>query len=55
MLIKEVWDYYKEDLAIAEKEIAASLVPVAPLLSQVGKHIFSGGGKRIRPILVILC
>jgi octaprenyl-diphosphate synthase len=55
MNIKEVWDYYSEDLELAEKKIAASLIPVEPVISEVGKHIFSGGGKRIRPILVILC
>lgn len=55
MEIQEVFQYYKKDLELAERQIAASLVPVASILSDVGHHIFSGGGKRIRPILVILC
>ncbi len=55
MHIKEVWENYKEDLDLAEKKITASLIPIEPVISEVGKHIFSGGGKRVRPILVILC
>lgn len=55
MNITDVWNHYREDLENAEGKIAASLSPVDPVISEIGKHILSGGGKRIRPILVILC
>ncbi len=55
MTIEEVWEYYKEDLALAEEKIKDNLNAVAPAISMVGKHLLMGGGKRIRPFLSILC
>ncbi len=55
MTIKEIWEYYKDDLALAEKEINKTLNVVLPAVSMVGKHLLMGGGKRIRPFLAILC
>jgi len=53
-MIEKIWEYYKEDLALAEEKINETLKTVAPAISTVGKHIFTGGGKRIRPFLTIL-
>lgn len=55
MTIEEVWEYYKEDIALAEEKIKETLNGVTPAVSMVGKHLFLGGGKRIRPFLSILC
>lgn len=55
MIIEEIWDYYSGDLKLAEEKIKESLDTVAPAISMVGKHLLMGGGKRIRPILAILC
>ncbi len=55
MIIEEIWGYYSEDLKLAEEKIKESLDTVAPAISMVGKHLLMGGGKRIRPILAILC
>ncbi|RJQ14201.1 MAG: polyprenyl synthetase family protein [Nitrospiraceae bacterium] len=55
MTIESIWEYYKEDLALAEEKINETLKTVAPAISVVGNHIFSSGGKRIRPFLAILC
>jgi octaprenyl-diphosphate synthase len=54
MTIEEIWEYYKEDLKSAESKMSEVLETVAPAISVVGKHIFSAGGKRIRPFLAIL-
>jgi octaprenyl-diphosphate synthase len=54
MTIEEIWEYYKEDLKSAESKMSEVLETVAPAISAVGKHIFSAGGKRIRPFLAIL-
>ncbi len=54
MTIKEIWEYYKDDLTSAEDRMSAILETVAPAISAVGNHIFSAGGKRIRPFLAIL-
>ena len=54
MTINEIWKYYKEDLRLAEDKIQETLGTVAPAISAVGNHIFSAGGKRVRPLLAIL-
>jgi octaprenyl-diphosphate synthase len=55
MTIEEVWEYYKEDIALAEEKIKETLNGVTPAVLMVGKHLLLGGGKRIRPFLSILC
>src|SRR4030066_2528433 len=55
MTIEEMWDYYREDFILAEERIKETFNTVAPAISIVGKHLFMGGGKRIRPFLAILC
>ncbi len=54
MTIGKIWEYYKEDLQLVEEKINETLKTVAPAISTVGNHIFSAGGKRIRPFLAIL-
>lgn len=54
MTIEEIWDYYREDLKDAEGRMAEVLGTVAPAISAVGNHIFSAGGKRVRPLLAII-
>jgi octaprenyl-diphosphate synthase len=55
MRVEEVWDYYKNDLRLAEEKIRENLSVVAPAISEIGNHLIMSGGKRIRPFLVILC
>lgn len=55
MKIEEIWEYYKSDLQAAEEKIQETLQTVAPAISMVGSHLLMSGGKRIRPILAILC
>lgn len=54
MDIEAICEYYKEDLLQAEEKIKGSIADVAPLISAVGGYIYSSGGKRIRPLLVII-
>ncbi len=54
MTISEIWEYYKEDLQLAEDRMQEILKTVEPAISAVGHHIFSAGGKRVRPVLAIL-
>ncbi|MBI5740136.1 MAG: polyprenyl synthetase family protein [Nitrospirae bacterium] len=53
--IENIWEYYREDLNLAEEKMSEILKTVAPAISLVGNHLFSSGGKRIRPFLAILC
>ncbi|UCD35371.1 MAG: polyprenyl synthetase family protein [Nitrospiraceae bacterium] len=54
MTIAQIWDYYRDDLKDAEDRMAEILGTVAPAISAVGNHIFSAGGKRVRPLLAII-
>jgi len=54
MTIEEVWEHYKPRLLEAEGKIGEVFSTVEPIISSIGKHLFMGGGKRIRPFLVIL-
>lgn len=54
MNIEEVWDYYREDLKRVEESLQENLKSQAPLISQIGNHLLLSGGKRLRPLLVIL-
>lgn len=51
----KVLDIVKDDLERIEQELERNLTSDVPLISQVGKHILLGGGKRLRPLLFILC
>ncbi len=43
-----------EDLKVVDERIRARLASDVPLIQQVARHISAGGGKRLRPILVLL-
>jgi octaprenyl-diphosphate synthase len=42
------------DLAAVDEAIRAGLKSIVPLVDQVAEHIIAGGGKRLRPLLVVL-
>lgn len=45
----------KNDLADIEKELARNLNPYLDLISKTANHILFSGGKRLRPLLMLLC
>ncbi|MDX1412049.1 MAG: polyprenyl synthetase family protein [Nitrospirales bacterium] len=53
--MEDVWDAFRLDLIEVESQINKHLQSQAPLINTVANHIFSSGGKRIRPLLLILC
>lgn len=52
--IDDVWEAYQDDLQEVEVHMRSSLDSPSPLIKQISLHILSGGGKRIRPLLLIL-
>jgi octaprenyl-diphosphate synthase len=54
MNIEQVWKDLEKDLAGVEQCLSQNLKSRAPLISEVGFHMLSGGGKRIRPLLLLL-
>lgn len=51
----EVWEAYREDLEEVESQIQRNLDSEIPLINEIAAHILNGGGKRVRPLLLILC
>jgi octaprenyl-diphosphate synthase len=44
----------RQDLLAVDGAIRAGLKSIVPLVDQVAEHIIAGGGKRLRPLLVVL-
>jgi octaprenyl-diphosphate synthase len=44
----------RPDLTAVDAAIRAGLKSIVPLVDQVAEHIIAGGGKRLRPLLVVL-
>lgn len=55
LAMDEVWNAYREDLDEVEVQIRRNLDSEVPLINEIAAHILNGGGKRIRPLLLILC
>ena len=54
MTLDEIRTLAEGDLSAVDAVIRARLKSAAPLVDQVGEHIIAGGGKRLRPLLVLL-
>src|SRR5512140_2990943 len=54
MTITEVLEGYREDLKLVESQIQSSLDSRAVLIKQVANYLLMGGGKRIRPLLLMV-
>ncbi|TLY37386.1 MAG: hypothetical protein E6K62_01550, partial [Nitrospirae bacterium] len=53
--MSEVWEYYRLELVAVEDQIRQNLGSKVALVNTVAAHILNSGGKRIRPLLLILC
>ncbi len=54
MTITDVFESYKNDLLRVETQIQEGLLSRAVLIRQVGNYLLQGGGKRIRPLLLMI-
>src|SRR6516164_9461443 len=54
MTLEEIRTLVEGDLRAVDGLIRARLKSAVPLVDQVAEHIISGGGKRLRPLLVVL-
>jgi octaprenyl-diphosphate synthase len=52
--LDEIRDLVRPDLAALDEAVRARLKSTVPLVDQVAEHIIAGGGKRLRPLLVLL-
>jgi octaprenyl-diphosphate synthase len=55
MDIKDIFSQYAEELKAVEQELLGIFSSNVFLIPMVGQHIISGGGKRIRPLFLLLC
>lgn len=53
-LKEQIYSRIRPDLERIEAEIERNLSSSVPLISTVGRHIMGSGGKRLRPLLMIL-
>jgi octaprenyl-diphosphate synthase len=51
---REIFDLVKDDLAKVEREISLESVASVDAVTTIGRYLQDGGGKRLRPILVLL-
>lgn len=52
--LKMMYSFLSSDLNVIEKELEESINAQAPLLHQASMHLLKAGGKRIRPVFVLL-
>ncbi len=55
MQIQEVLDLVKDDIRLVEDSFEKNLSSNVSLIGDVGKYILNCGGKRFRPMLLLLC
>jgi octaprenyl-diphosphate synthase len=51
---REVFDLLRDDLAAIEREFGRDTVSNVRVISDIGEYLRAGGGKRIRPVLLLL-
>jgi octaprenyl-diphosphate synthase len=51
---KEVFDLLRDDLAAIEREFGRDTVSSVRAITDIGEHLRAGGGKRLRPALLLL-
>ena len=51
----DVWDAYRSELEGVEDKVHKNLTSSVALVNTVAAHILNSGGKRIRPLLLLLC
>ena len=54
MTLTEIRALVQPDLRAVDAVIRSRLKSAVPLVDQIAEHIISGGGKRLRPMLVVL-
>jgi octaprenyl-diphosphate synthase len=51
---RQIFDLLKEDLQKVEEEFCQQTVSAVPAITEIGQYLQEGGGKRLRPALVLL-
>ena len=51
---KEIFDMLRDDLVAIEEEFGRDTVSNVAAITEIGEYLRAGGGKRIRPALLLL-
>ena len=51
---KEVFDLLRDDLAAIEQEFSSQSASEVAVITEIAEYLIAGGGKRIRPLLLLL-
>jgi octaprenyl-diphosphate synthase len=54
LTVKEIFDLVRDDLALVEDELARQSDTAFPAVSEIAAYLLGGGGKRLRPALLLL-
>jgi len=52
---KEIFDLVRDDLLLVEQELSRQSAAAFPPVSEITGYLLGGGGKRLRPALLLLC
>lgn len=52
---KEIFDLVRDDLILVEEELTRQSSTAFPAVSEITTYLLGGGGKRLRPALLLLC
>lgn len=55
MTLSEIYDLIKSELSLVDKKILEQFTSKVLLVNQVGHYIVNNGGKKIRPVIALLC
>lgn len=55
MFIQDVFSIYKDDLQQVEKTINDNVISEIKLIPEIAHHLIDSGGKRFRPLLLLIC
>jgi octaprenyl-diphosphate synthase len=54
MAVEEIFSLIRRDLLLVEQEFERQISDASPVVSKIGSYLREGGGKRIRPALLLL-
>ncbi|MFZ0335343.1 MAG: polyprenyl synthetase family protein, partial [Candidatus Acidiferrales bacterium] len=54
LTVREMFDLVRDDLALVEREIAVQTGEAIQPIAEIGSYLREGGGKRLRPALLLL-
>jgi len=55
LTVKEIFDLVRDDLILVEEELARQSAAAFEPVSEITRYLLGGGGKRLRPALLLLC